>query len=181
MPPLKNLRQETFCLEWVKDRNGTRAFKAAGYTGSTENAVAAGACQVLKSIKVKARILELQKEIKRKEDRQLVKVEDKIAIDRAWVVNHLVENVERSMQAVPVLDKLGYPTGEWQYEGGVANRGLELIGKDLGMFLEKPDKGGDTYNTQFIFMMPMNDRDVNPEHQAHAIGNSHSNGHAPGS
>ena len=43
------------------------------------------------------------------------------------------------MQRVAVLDSEGRETGEWKYEGNVANKGLELIGKELGMFVEKTE------------------------------------------
>jgi len=142
MPPLKNLRQETFCLEYVKDHNGTRSFKAAGYQAKTENAIWVGAVQVLRSTKVKARIMELEAPAKRARQRTEAAIAEKAIIDRAWVVGRLVENVDRSMQAVAVLDKLGNKTGMYVYEGQVANRGLELIGKDIGMFVEKSPLDG---------------------------------------
>ena len=41
------------------------------------------------------------------------------------------------MQAKPVLDANGKPTGMYQYQGNVANRALELVGKEYGMFIEK--------------------------------------------
>jgi hypothetical protein len=63
------------------------------------------------------------------------------------------------MQAEPVLDKTGRPTGVYTYEGGVANRGLELIGKNLGMFEEKQIQGGDTIFNTVNFFIPINDRD----------------------
>jgi hypothetical protein len=50
-----------------------------------------------------------------------------------FVESKLEENVERAMQAKPVVID-GKETGEWRYEGGVANRGLELLGKTVGMF-----------------------------------------------
>jgi phage terminase small subunit len=43
------------------------------------------------------------------------------------------------MQAVPVLDSNGKPVGEWKWEGSVANRGLELVGKHLRMFRDNTD------------------------------------------
>ena len=177
MPPLKNLRQETFCLEYVKDRDSFRSAKAAGYRCGNVNSQAAAGCQVLKSINVKARILELDAQAIKIQEKALVKTAVANIIDRAWVVGKLVENVDRSMQAVAVLDSEGNPTGEWRYEGNVANRGLELIGKDLGMFSEKAEKPGDTYNTIMNFYLPTNDRDVTPEHQPHSLGNGHSSGH----
>ena len=55
-----------------------------------------------------------------------------------WVLERLKENVERSMRAVPVLDHEGNPTGEYQYAGNVANKALELRGKQLGMVAQRP-------------------------------------------
>src|SRR5262249_20570264 len=55
------------------------------------------------------------------------------------VVRSLVENVRRSMQAVPARDGDGNPIGEYRYEGAVANKALELLGRHLGMFVEKQE------------------------------------------
>ena len=92
---------------------------------------------MLKSFKVKGRILELEQAQRKREERKLDKIEEKAAIDRAWVINRLVENVDRSMQAVEVKDAFGNKTGVYKYRGDVANTALGLIGKDLGMFAEK--------------------------------------------
>lgn len=54
--------------------------------------------------------------------------------DREYVRDRLRANVERSMRAVPVFDHDGEPTGEYTYEGQVANRALELLGKQAGLF-----------------------------------------------
>jgi phage terminase small subunit len=59
---------------------------------------------------------------------------EKIAVDRAWVVARLVENVQRAMQVEPVRDREGNPSGQFTYQGGVANKALELLGKEFGMF-----------------------------------------------
>jgi phage terminase small subunit len=179
MPPIKNLRQETFCLEWVKDHDDARAYKAAGYKCGTYNSQHTGAYCLLKTTIIKTRILELERDKRQRKAKAEVKAAEAAAIDRMWVVNKLVENVDRSMQAVAVLDKRGQRTGEYQYEGGVANRGLELIGKDLGMFQDKTEKPGDTYNTQIIFTMPMNARD--PLEVVTHASNGHTNGSGNGS
>ena len=63
-----------------------------------------------------------------------------MAVDRAWVMAKLTENVQRAMQVELVQDREGNPTGQYIYQGGVANRALELLGKELGMFQPKPDK-----------------------------------------
>jgi hypothetical protein len=41
------------------------------------------------------------------------------------------------MQAQPVLDRAGNPTGSYVYNGAAAYRALELLGKELGMFIER--------------------------------------------
>ncbi len=128
MPALKNIRQELFCQEYVKDSNDIRSAKAAGYRCSTDSAAAVCAVQVLRSTKEQERIFELTADLR-------LRVEEMV-VDRAWVVKQLVENVNRSLQAMPVLDRDCNPSGVWTYEGHVANRGLELIGKNLGMFSE---------------------------------------------
>ena len=53
----------------------------------------------------------------------------------------LVETAERALQAVPVTDRKGEPTGEFTYQGSVALRALELLGRELGMFSDRKDTG----------------------------------------
>ena len=65
---------------------------------------------------------------------------EKIAVDRAWVVAQLIENVKRAMQVEPVRDREGNATGQYTYQGSVANKALELLGKELGMFQQKDDE-----------------------------------------
>ena len=60
-------------------------------------------------------------------------------ISQAWVVERLVANATRAMQAVPVVDRDGNPTGRYTYQGSVANRALELLGKHIGLWAERHD------------------------------------------
>jgi phage terminase small subunit len=59
------------------------------------------------------------------------------AVDREFVLSGLKENFERAMQHEPVLNAKGVPTGEYRYNGAVACRSLELLGKELGMFIDR--------------------------------------------
>ena len=58
----------------------------------------------------------------------------------------MVENVERAMQAEPVRRKTDEGEekvpGDYVYNGSVANKALELIGKELGMFIDPKEVGG---------------------------------------
>jgi hypothetical protein len=58
-----------------------------------------------------------------------------LAIDRAWVLASLKENALRALQAVPVDDRGRL----YKYDGNVANRALELLGKELGMFIDRSE------------------------------------------
>ena len=57
---------------------------------------------------------------------------------RAWVLERLTENVRRAMR-IEAVTLRGVPTGEYRYEGSVANRALELLGKELGLFVERSE------------------------------------------
>ena len=59
-----------------------------------------------------------------------------------WVVARLVENVERAMQLEPTTDGEGKPTGEHVYQGSVANKALELLGRHAGMFPNRHEHTG---------------------------------------
>ena len=52
-----------------------------------------------------------------------------------------MENAERALQHIAVLDKERKPTGEYRYDGNVANRALELLGKQQGMFIDRHEDG----------------------------------------
>jgi len=58
-------------------------------------------------------------------------------ITKEWVIDMLKENVDRAMQARPVLDKDGNETGRYEWNGFVANKALELLGREIGMFVER--------------------------------------------
>lgn len=63
-------------------------------------------------------------------------------VTQEWVVETLVRNIKRAMQEEAVLDKHGNPTGEYVYNGSVVNRACELLGKRLGMFVDKTEVKG---------------------------------------
>lgn len=116
-------RQQRFVEEYLVDLNATQAAIRAGYSPKTANEQGA---RLLANVSIREAI-----EHARTEQQQ------RTQINADWVLKKLVENVERAMQAIPVLDHEGNPTGEYRYEGSVANKALELIGDHVGFF---PDK-----------------------------------------
>lgn len=59
---------------------------------------------------------------------------DRTLITSDWVLNKLVQVIERCMQGQPVLDDDGKPTGEWKFDSAGATKALQLMMKHLGMF-----------------------------------------------
>jgi hypothetical protein len=80
------------------------------------------------------------------------------AMNKEWVLDQLREIVDRSMQAVPVLDRQGNPTGEFRYQPAPAIRAAELIGKELGMFRNDRDENSFRLDRQRLERMTEEER-----------------------
>lgn len=129
MAALKNQRHELFAQSLAKGKTADEAYQEAGYKPNRGNAATLKANQSISD-----RVQELK-------DRAA----EKVKIDIAWVLDRLVENVDRALQKKPVLemvDGVWEESGEWKYEGNVANKALELLGKHLGMFVDKVEHTG---------------------------------------
>lgn len=124
MEPLSP-RRELFVAEYLKDFNATRAYKAAGYKAQGNSAVAA-ASRLLTFDEINARI-----------QQKMAELSERAELTQEWIVERLRENAERAMQAEPVRDADGNIVGEYHYQGAVANRAYELLGRHIGMW---PDK-----------------------------------------
>jgi phage terminase small subunit len=118
-----NKRHQRFVEEYCVDLNATQAAIRAGYSEKTAGAIG------FKLLK----IAEIQEAVAAAQAARSKRVK----VDQDWVLRRLVRNVNRSSQAEPVRDRDGNPTGEYQYQGSVVNKALELIGRHLGMFKDK--------------------------------------------
>lgn len=130
MPALDNQKHERFAQLVAK---GATQAEAARTVGFSEKSARFQGSRLANDVNVVARIRELTTRVT---DQAMTSS----GIDRAWVIGKLVQNVERSMQAEPVYDNEGKPTGEYRYEGTVANQALGLIGKEIGMFSGQPNE-----------------------------------------
>lgn len=132
MPVLSNPRHERFAQELANGKTGMEAHKLAGYKKNM------GTPSTLKKDpRISKRVAEILAERERIHGQSTAKAIESVGLTKAWVIDRLVENVSRALQKVSVTDHDGKPTGEYRYEGSVANRGLELLGKELGMFVER--------------------------------------------
>lgn len=128
MPVLKNQKHEIFARAVAQGRTADQAYEEAGYKPNRHNA------SRLRNTNenVRARIEEIK-------GQKTEKVIEKAAISRIWVLDMLRENAERAMQHHPVLGPEGEEIGEYTYNGSVANRALELIGKEIGLFVDRKE------------------------------------------
>ena len=123
MPPLNNPKHEIFAQERVRGATQGAAAVAAGYSKRT--ARTAGS-KIEKSQTVRARIEELRAQADRKRavqaKRQSEDITDVLAMDQTWIL-------ERLRQVFQVAMDKG--------QLAAANRSLELIGKELRMFVDR--------------------------------------------
>lgn len=118
-----NVRQRRFVDEYLIDLNATKSAERAGYSAKTSHVQGP---RLLGNVSVKAAIEAAQQARSKR-----------TLLTQDWVVERLMENHARAMQVEAVTDKFGNETGEFAYNGNVANKSLELLGKHLAMFTEK--------------------------------------------
>lgn len=136
MSSLLNPKHEMFAQGLARGQSAVEAYIAAGFKPNSGNACTLKAKESI--IKRVSAILSDREKIQELATQRAV---TELAIDKKWVLTRLVTNVERAMQNEPVLDSEGKPTGDYRYEGSVANRALELVGKELGMFIDRHEVG----------------------------------------
>lgn len=131
-------KQKIFCEEYLIDLNATQSAIRAGYSEKTAKQI--GTENLSKPV-----LAEYIAELKAKRS-------ESTAINAAWVLRQAVKVHERCMQAEPIIDKDGGPTGEYKFEHSGANKALEIIGKhiDVQAFTESVKLNADIAVTQTL-------------------------------
>jgi phage terminase small subunit len=122
-------KQAKFVQEYLLDLNGTQAAIRAGYSPPTAQEQSA---RLLSNVIVKDVVAQAQ----------AIRAE-KVELDQDWVLRRLKLISDRCIQATPVLNANGDETGEWKFEPAGANKATELIGKHLGMFVDRMIHSGE--------------------------------------
>ena len=130
--------QQKFCTCVVSGMNLSDSYRKAFPKSLKwkDNTVNSRASELAKVSEVAGRIEELRKPII-----------EKAQLTRQWVIDSLITVAQRCMQVEPVLDKKGDPilvktdlgelSAAFTFEPAGANKSLELLGKEVGMFVER--------------------------------------------
>jgi phage terminase small subunit len=124
-------KQQLFVEEYLVDMNATRAATRAGYSAKT--AYSAGQ-RLVRKAEISDAIQDARSE---RSGRVNLTIDD--------IVRDLVEVKDRCLQRAPVtmrggrLEVEGDPPSSWTFNAAGATKALELLGRHLGMFSEKPD------------------------------------------
>ena len=116
-------KQAQFCREYVVDFNGAQAALRAGYGKRRPDD---RAFRLLRDPRVQAQVA-----------RMIAEKAQRTGITADSVLQRLNEVADRCMTGEPIADKEGNETGEWRFDSSGANRALELLGKHLGLFVDR--------------------------------------------
>lgn len=138
MPALKKVKYEVFAQEIAKGRSALDAYAIAGYRPSPS---AAG--NLRKKTEIMLRVSELMAERDHVYAQSTAEAIQSASLTKAWVITHLMENALTCLGKVPV--KVSMPDGmvieTYERNPPAANRALELLGRELNMFIEKVEVG----------------------------------------
>jgi phage terminase small subunit len=153
MPALTNPKHERFAQELASGKSADESYVTAGYRPNRGNA---GVLRHKKHISIRvAEILAGRESIHAQATAEAIK---SAALTKQWVIEQLMTVSERTMQAKPVLDRKGAPVmvetpsgslaPAFVFDSSGANRSLELLGKELGMFVDRSIS--ENVNTNYV-------------------------------
>jgi len=137
VPILKNPRYERFSQELAKGVPAEHAYKTAGFRPSRQ-----GASTLRNKIDISERVTELLAQRETLHGQASAKAIERAALSKEWIIKNLMDNAMMCMGKKPthVDPETGAETFDVHPMG--ANKALELLGKELGMFVERHEVGG---------------------------------------
>ncbi len=138
MPTLKKAKYEVFAQELAKGRSALDAYTIAGYL---PNPSSAGKLQ--KKTEIGQRVRELLEQREHIHAQSTAEAIQSAQLNKTWVIKHLMENALTCLGKAPVrisLDGGGF-VETYERNPPAANRALELLGRELNMFIERHEVG----------------------------------------
>lgn len=131
-PSKLNEKQRQFVREYLIDLNATQAAIRCGYSERTARQQGS---RLLSNADIQAAV----------EQAKSARAE-KTGISQEYVLDVIHQTVQRCLQAEPVRDKEGNPTGEYKFDASAVLKGAELLGRHLGTWNDKLKVQGDADN-----------------------------------
>ena len=122
MPALTNPKYERYAQELAKGKTADDAYAVAGYKQNRKNA-----SRLKANEDILGRIAELLAERESIHAQATADAVKSLGLTKGWVIETLMENVAKAMQATAMRNENGDPIGEFQYQGSVANKALEKL------------------------------------------------------
>lgn len=130
-------KQKLFVDEYMKDRNGKQAAIRAGYSEKTAESQAS---RLLSKAKVAESVAKAS-----------VEAQERTQIDQDYIINSIVDTVERCRQVKPVYDRKGEhvvidvvddegnksEAKAYTFDSSGALKGLDMLAKHMGMYIER--------------------------------------------
>lgn len=131
MPALQNARHEAYAQLLAKGMHQGRAYKAAGFSTSHRSS----ASVLARKQHIRTRVAEILDMKSRAEAHAIAAVARKFELSRQWVIDKLVVNAEIALGERPINARAEQL--EYRWDGAVAARSLELLGREVGLFTER--------------------------------------------
>ena len=130
MAELDNPRHEEFAKLTATGHKRADAYLAAGYHTQTRKVATKRGVALFAMLEIKARVTEIETELHENSVRRA-------EVDREFVLRELKDVYQSCRAEKPVKNRQGHETGTYQFNAAGANRALELMGKELGMFTDR--------------------------------------------
>ena len=144
MPILTNSKHELFVQNIAEGMSQVKAYQSAGYDAN-DRAASVAATRLLANPKIKARLDELLAVKTKLLERSMQQTH----LTKQWVIEKLKKNAMIALGEEKVkvsrVDKETGTTIEMEVvdrDPAAANKALELLGKTLGVFIERKEVGG---------------------------------------
>lgn len=152
-----NPKQKTFCAEYLKDLNGTQAAIRAGYSKKTAKE---GAAQLLTNINIQSEIQKLMKKRSERteitQDRVLEELAilafsdfrnygeiiKELGIDRLKLIPFSEIKGDATRAIKSISEKISKDGVQLSFKLHGKTHAIELLGKHLGMFIDKIEHSG---------------------------------------
>lgn len=136
MPILKNARYELFAQELAKGIPAQQAYTTAGFRPSAQ-----AASTLRNKIDICARVAELMAQREKIYGQSTAKAIEKAALTTEWVITNLMENAMMCLGKKPTHIDPETKAETFDLNPQGANKALELLGKQIGMFIERHEVG----------------------------------------